>query len=96
MRKQADTPWFKSVLTYDPEKVLAKVKQPVLVLHGDLDITVPASEADRLLALARARKKAGAAEIVHLPDVNQTLTPAQTKTVSPAVAAAIAAWMKKI
>ena len=28
MRRQADTPWFRSVLTYDPAAVMAKVKQP--------------------------------------------------------------------
>ena len=74
MRRQADTPWFKSVLTYDPAKVMPKVKQPVLILHADLDPNVPASEAGKLLELAKARKKAPPSEIVHLPDLTYTLT----------------------
>src|SRR4051812_16438718 len=58
MRRQADTPWFKSVLTYDPAKVLSKTKQPILILHGDLDPTVSPDEANKLGELAKARKKA--------------------------------------
>ena len=37
VRKQADTPWFQSFLTYDPVKVVPKVKQPILVVTGALD-----------------------------------------------------------
>src|SRR6185436_17830223 len=29
MRRQADTPWFKSMLTYEPAGVLVRVKQPI-------------------------------------------------------------------
>ena len=74
MRRQADTPWFKSVVTYDPAKVVPRIRQPLLILHGDLDARMPASEADRLGALGNARKKA-VTEIVHLPDVGYTLVP---------------------
>ena len=95
MRRQADTPWFKSVLTYDPAKVLQKVKQPILVIHADLDPTVPPSEADRLGELAKARKKAAPTEVLHVPDINQTLTPAGSGKVSATVTDAIASWIKK-
>jgi len=96
MRRQADTPWFKSVLTYDPAKVMPKVKQPILVLHGDLDPTVPASEADRLGELAKSRKKAPPSEVVHLPDVTHALTAPGGAAVSPKAAESIASWIKKL
>ena len=96
MRRQAETPWFKSVLAYDPAKVLPKVRQPILILHGDLDPTVPAAEADRLAELARARKKAGPTEIVHLPDLGYSLAPEGSANVSAKVAEAMAAWIKKL
>ena len=89
MRKQADTPWFKSLLTYDPAQVMPKVKQQLLIVQGDLDRNVPPSEADRLGERARARKKAQAAEVVHVPDADQKLA-------SPKVAAAITEWIKKL
>ena len=96
MRRQADTPWFKSLLTYDPAQILPKVKQPILIIQGDLDPGVPSAEADRLAELARARKKAQPPEVVHIPDVDHTLSPARTGAVSPRVAAAIAEWIKKL
>lgn len=96
MRRQADTPWFKSVLTYDPAKVLPKTRQPMLILHGDLDATVPAGEADRLAELAKARKKAGPAEVVHIGDVGHTLAPSGAGEISAKVADAITAWIKKL
>lgn len=89
MRRQADTPWFKSVLTYDPALILPKVKQPILIVQGDLDPNVAPAEADRLAELARARKKAPPAEVVHVPDADHRL-------VSPKVASAIAEWIKKL
>lgn len=95
MRRQADTPWFKSVLLYDPAKVLLKVKQPILIIHADLDPTVPPSEADRLGDLVKARKKAPATEVLHVPEITQTLTPAGSGKVSTTVTDAIAAWIKK-
>jgi uncharacterized protein len=96
MRRQADTPWFKSVLTYDPGKVLTNVRQPILILHGDLDPTVPPDDADKLAQLARARKKARPPEVVHFPDVGNTLTPGGSGQVSGKVAEAIAEWIKKL
>jgi fermentation-respiration switch protein FrsA (DUF1100 family) len=96
MRRQADTPWFRSVLTYDPARVLPKTRQPMLILHGDLDQIVPAGEADRLAALASTRKKAGPAEVVHIADVGPTLAPAASHEISAKVADAISAWMKKL
>ena len=107
VRKQADTPWFRSLLLSDPAAVMPKLKQPILIIQGDLDTQVPPHHADKLGELARARKKgAGPVEVVHLPGVNHLLVPATTgevqeyaqlkqKTISPEVASTIAAWLKK-
>ena len=106
LRAQADSTWFRSLLLFDPAKLMPKIKQPVLIVHGDLDMQVLPHHADALAQLARARKKAGPVELVHLPGINHLLVPAETgevseypvlkdKTVTPAVAKAIVDWLKK-
>ena len=107
IQKQADTPWFRSLLAFDPAEAMPKVSQPVLIVQGDLDVQVPPHHADRLGELARARKKDPGVEVVHVPGINHLLVPAKTgevqeyqaltdKKVSEQVAAAIADWLKKI
>jgi uncharacterized protein len=106
VRRQADTPWFRSLLTFDPASTMPHVKQPILIVQGDLDKQVAPEHAEKLAALARARKKAGDVQVVHIPDVNHLLVRAtsgevqeypdlQEKTISPDVAVAIADWLKK-
>jgi uncharacterized protein len=105
LRAQADSTWFRSLLLFDPAKLMPKIKQPVLILHGDLDMQVPAHHADTLAKLATTRKKAGPVQLLHLPGINHLLVPAETgevseypglkdKTVTPAVAKAIVDWLK--
>jgi uncharacterized protein len=107
IQKQADTPWFRSLLAFDPAQAMAKVSQPVLIVQGDLDVQVPPHHADKLGEMARARKKNPGAEVVHLPGINHLLVPATTgevpeyqqlkdRKVSDQVATAIADWLKKI
>ena len=106
LRAQADTPWFRSLLQFDPAKVMQKVEQPLLIIQGDLDQQVFPHHADQLAALARTRKKSPPVEAVHLPGINHLLTPAKTgdvaeyaslpdKTITPAVAKAIGDWLKQ-
>lgn len=106
VRTQADSAWFRSLLLYDPAKVMPKVKQPVLIIQGDLDTQVFPHHADKLAGLARARKNRPPVELLHLPGINHLLVPATTgavseygglkeKTVTPAIAKAIAEWLKK-
>ncbi len=107
VRKQADTPWFRSLLLFDPAEVMPRIKQPLLIVQGDLDTQVPPHHAEKLAALARARKKdAGGVEVVHLPGINHLLVPATTgevseyptleaRTITPDVASTIAKWIKK-
>jgi pimeloyl-ACP methyl ester carboxylesterase len=78
LRAQAESTWFRSLLLFDPAKVMPKIKQPVLIVHGDLDRHVPPHHADALAKLARARKKAPPVELVHLPGINHLLVPAET------------------
>jgi len=105
-RAQAQIPWFQSFLAFDPAKVMSDVDQPILIVQGLLDTQVPPSNADRLETLAKARKKAGASEVVRLPGVNHLLASATTgevdeysrlpdKRVNPSVSEAIIAWLKK-
>lgn len=106
LRDQADSAWFRSLLLFDPQKVMQKIEQPILIIQGDLDQQVFPHHADQLAALARTRKKVPPAEAVHLPGINHLLVPAKTgdvaeyaslpdKTVTPVVAKTIADWLKK-
>jgi uncharacterized protein len=106
VRRQADTPYFQSFLTYDPAQVMKDVEQPILIVQGTLDTQVPPSHADRLEAIAKTRKKGGPAEVVKIAGVNHLLVPATTgeadeygqlgnASVSPDVTHALAAWLSK-
>lgn len=96
MRRQADTPWFRSLLQFDPGQVVPKIRQPMLILHAEQDPNIPATEAERLATLAKARKKAPATELLRIPGITQTLAPPNENIVSPKVTTAIAEWLKKL
>lgn len=107
VRGLVDTPWYRSLLTFDPAKAMDRVKQPILILQGDRDVQVKPYHADRLAELGRARKKSGTTEVKHFPTLNHLLVPAetgevaeyptlQTKTISSGVADAIAAWVASV
>lgn len=104
-RAAADTPWFRSFLRYDPARVMKDVRQPILILQGDLDKQVFPHHADKLGVMARERKRGGQVEVVHLPGVNHLLVPATTgevteyprlttRTISPDIAARIAGFLR--
>ena len=106
LREQADSAWFRSLLLFDPAKVMPKVQQPILIIQGDVDQQVFPHHADALAALGRARKKARPVDVLHLPGINHLLTPAATgdvseysslpdKTITPAVPKAIGDWLNK-
>lgn len=106
-RKVADTPWFYSFLTFDPERAMRDTRQPVLIVQGELDTQVKPHHADTLAAFARARKTQAEVEVVKVPGVNHLLVPAKTgevaeypslgagAKVAPQVGAAIAAFMTR-
>jgi uncharacterized protein len=106
VRRQADTAWFKSLLQFDPARVMPQIKQPILIVQGDLDTQVPPHHAERLAELARKRKNAPPVEAVHLPGVNHLLVKATTgevqeyaqlpdKAITPDVAITIGDWLKR-
>lgn len=106
LRAQADTPWFASYLAYEPAKVMKGVRQPLLIVQGELDTQVPPHHADALAVLARARKRQVATDVVKVPGVNHLLVPATTgevseyatlaeKQVSSQATTAVAEWLTK-
>lgn len=95
MRRQADTPLFRSLLAFDPAQAVAKTRQPMLIVHGDADTEVAPAAADRLAELAKVRKKTAAPEVVRVPGVTHILTAGGDRTVSPKIASAITDWIKK-
>ena len=109
LRRQADTPWFRSWLLYDPAEAIRKIKQPILIVQGALDTQVPPAQADRLEALSSSRKKlpASATRKVVVPGINHLLVPASTgevdeyasltgASISPTVTSAIIDWLKTV
>jgi dienelactone hydrolase len=78
VRKEADTPWFQSLLTFDPAKVLDDVRQPILFVHGALDHQVPVAHVERLSDVARKESKSKSVEVVVVRGVNHLLVPAIT------------------
>lgn len=108
VRKVADTPWFYSFLTFDPEKAMRDTRQPVLIVQGELDTQVPPHHADELAAMARARRGDAPVEVVKVSGVNHLFVPAKTgevaeyaslgpdAKVSAEVTSAIATWLTKV
>lgn len=106
MRKQADTPLFKSWLLFDPAVTIKKVSQPVLIAQGANDLETPVSHADRLAELASTRKvpPSHTAKVI-VPGVNHLLVQAASgdpdeydnltsKTIAPGIVSALVDWMK--
>jgi pimeloyl-ACP methyl ester carboxylesterase len=80
LRRQADTPWFRSFLLFSPAQAIAKLKQPILIVQGALDRQVTAHHAEKLAGFARTRKKVPAdrVKVATLDGVNHLLVPATT------------------
>lgn len=106
VRRTVDNPEFQSLLVSDPARLIPEVKQPLLIVQGDLDTQVDPANADKLEALARKRKNAPPVEVVKVPSVNHLLAAATTgevdeysllkdKHVNQAVTQALVTWLKK-
>jgi fermentation-respiration switch protein FrsA (DUF1100 family) len=104
VRGLVDTPWYRSLLLFDPARTMKDVKQPILILQGALDTQVPPHHAEKLAALARGRKKAAPVELEILPALNHLFVPARSgevseygsleaKEISADVARIIADWL---
>ena len=106
VKRQADTPWFQSMLMFDPAKVIKDVRQPILFVHGELDRQVPVSHVERISDLARKQSKSKSVSAVTVKGVNHLLVPAVTgevdeyatltdRNVSKDVTAAITDWLTR-
>jgi pimeloyl-ACP methyl ester carboxylesterase len=111
LRVQAETPWFRSWLLFEPAEAFRRMDQPVLIVHGELDAEVPVAHADALETLSRQRDRGRIAErytrLVALPSVNHLLVPSdrgdveeyetlETLQIAPEVPEAIATWMNDL
>jgi fermentation-respiration switch protein FrsA (DUF1100 family) len=99
--RQVTSPWFRQALSYDPAPTLRKLKTPVIVLNGSLDLQVPSHEN---LALMRASLKNNkGATVIELPNLNHMFQTAKTgspaeygqieETISPAALNVITDWV---
>jgi hypothetical protein len=106
IRKQADTPWFQSILNFVPAKVLKDVRQPLLFAHGGLDQEVPPTDADRLADIARKESDSKSVELVIVKGANHLMVPAISgevreygsltdRNVSADVSSAISGWLTR-
>jgi fermentation-respiration switch protein FrsA (DUF1100 family) len=70
-------PWLAFFIGYDPLPTLRKVSQPVLIMHGALDMQVTVDQATTLSATAR---DAGNKDVTLklYPNLNHLFLPAKT------------------
>lgn len=105
-RKQAETPWFRSFLSFDPVKVVNRVEQPLLIVQAARDRQVSSPRHGQLLLdAAKARKKKPAAGLLIIEGVNHLFVPAETgdmdeyallqdKRISHELTDALVLWLK--
>lgn len=108
LRRQADTPLFRSWLQFSTAEIVEDIDEPMLILRGAIDAEVIESDADRLAQLSADRDRAVTfTRRVTIPGVNHLLTPASTGSpaeygvlpdpnVSPLVGSAIAEWLNQV
>lgn len=98
-------PWHRWFIDYDPAPMLEKVKCPVLVLNGDLDLQVVADV--NVPAIESALRKGGNSHVTvrRFPGLNHLFQTANTglpdeyrqieETIAPAVLETITKWLDK-
>ena len=70
-------PWFREFLLFDPQAAMRRVRQPILILQGELDRQVTA---DQATLLERAARESGNRDVTLsvLPGLNHLFLPART------------------
>ena len=78
VRRQADTPWFRSFLLFDPAKTMSRIRKPILILHAELDREVSSAQFQKLIAAAgnREPRQGQTVEARTINGVNHLLVPA--------------------
>lgn len=92
----ARTPWYRSLLVYEPEPDISGIEVPVLAVYGGKDLQVPAAR--NASAMERILSEAGLTDyrVMTLPDANhlfqfaETGHPAEYATLEPAFLPALA------
>jgi uncharacterized protein len=99
-------PWHRASIDYDPAPIMAKVKCPVLVLNGDLDLQVVADV--NVPAIQSAFRKGGNQQVTvrRFPKLNHLFQTAATglpdeyqeidETMAPVVLESIASWLGEV
>jgi uncharacterized protein len=106
IRKRVDTPLYRSFLMFDPEQMINRTRQPILVIQPALDREVPAYHGDQIAQLSRSRIRARGTDFVQLPGINHLLARATTgdvseygtlpeRSVSPAAILELSAWLNR-
>ncbi len=106
IRRRVDTPLYRSFLTFEPAKLIVRVRQPMLIIQPALDREVPAYHGEQLAQLARSRPRAKVTDFVQVPGVNHLLARATTgdvseygtlpeRSVSPAATLEITSWLNR-
>ncbi len=74
------SPWMRYFLAYDPLPMIRRVRQPILILQGELDRQVTADQAEML---AKAAREAGNRDVTAsvFPGLNHLFLPAKTGAV---------------
>ncbi|MCA9650876.1 MAG: alpha/beta fold hydrolase [Myxococcales bacterium] len=96
------TPWFRSFARYDPAPALTKLRCPVLVLQGELDLQVlPEQNLPAIEAALKANRKR--VTVQRLPGLNHLFQPANSgspeeyaaieQTLDPGVLTIIGEWI---
>ena len=107
MRRQADTPWFRDFLDFDPADTIRRVRQPILILHGSLDRQVGPDHAERLEELARASRRDRSVERLTLEGLDHLLVETgpgavadyddlRNRSISPAFLDALRDWLQRV
>jgi dienelactone hydrolase len=75
------SPWMRYFLAYDPLPTIRKVRQPILILQGELDRQVTADQAEMI---AKAAREAGNRDVTArvFPGLNHLFLPAKTGAVT--------------
>jgi hypothetical protein len=107
MRRQSDTAWFRSFLRFDTADAMRRTRQPILILHGSVDVEVGLQHAERLEDLAQTRRRNTSAERVTLEGLDHLLLDVgaggaveyadlRAESVSPLFTDALISWLARV
>jgi pimeloyl-ACP methyl ester carboxylesterase len=78
LMKRLTTPWMRHFLTYDPAPVLHKLRQPILVLYGSLDLQVPPEQNKPVMEKALQTGMSKDHTVTEVQGINHVMQRAET------------------